>query len=95
MTLRTSLRAAVATAACAAAMAVPAAPAQAADSALVCGDYIKIENIQLPGYVNCMLDAAGNLIVRVGDCVFFYDPLFSPIPSHVVPETVELANCIV
>ena len=94
MQVRSVLRGIVAATACAAAVAVPAAPAQA-DSALVCGSYVTIENIQIPGYVNCMLDAAGNLVVRVGDCVFFYDPLFSPIPSRVVPETVELANCIV
>ncbi|HWL37354.1 MAG TPA: hypothetical protein VNQ77_14315 [Frankiaceae bacterium] len=113
MKLRTFARAGVAAVATAA-LTVAATPAQAYEApriaeigevVVVCDQFITIENIQIPGYANCMLDYTGNYIAylgdwaagtlqRVGDCIFFYDPLFSPIPSRVVPETVELANCV-
>lgn len=93
MQLRSVLRTGVAVAATAAALAVPAAPASA-QAAEFCPGYITLEAIQIPGFVNCTVDAVGNFIVRVGDCLFFYDPLFSPIPSRVVPETVEFVNCL-
>jgi hypothetical protein len=96
MKLRTLARATVAAGA-AAALLVAAQPAQAADTAsttVICSQYIKIESIQVPAWANCMLDAAGTLIIVVGNCVYYYDPLFSPIPSNVVPATVGLVNCI-
>lgn len=95
MKVRTFLRAGV-TAAVAAALVAAATPAHAEtrDTTLVCSEYITFENIQIPGYVNCMLDVTGNLIIRIGGCVFLYDPLFPPFPSNVVPETLELVNCI-
>jgi hypothetical protein len=82
----------VAAAVLAAAMPAQAAPA---DSTLVCSQYIKIESIQIPAWADCMIDAAGNLIVRVGTCVAYYEPLASPVPSNVVPATTGLADCLV
>jgi hypothetical protein len=85
----------------------PAAQANwAPPTLLVCDGYIDIYNIQIPGYVNCMLDYtgayvaylgqwAGDQITRVGNCVFYYDPLFPPFPGNIVPATVWFANCVV
>ncbi len=82
-------------------IAVAPAPAQAQATIVPCMEYIKIESIQIPGYVNCMLDVAGAVVafagqyvIHVGECVFYYDPLFSPIPQNVAPETVEFVNCV-
>jgi hypothetical protein len=93
MRFRTFVRAAV-TAGAAAALVAGATPAAHADTTLACSQYIQFEDIQIPAYVNCQLDNVGNLIVRIGNCVFYYDPLFPPFPSNVVPETVQLATCI-
>lgn len=109
MKLRTLARAGVAAVATAA-LTLAATPAQAYEArdvreiALICDGYIDIENIQIPGFVNCTLDYTGEYLAylgdwanmtldRVGNCIYFYDPLFS-FPNRVAPETIELANCI-
>lgn len=93
MQIRSLVRGGIVAAVTAAAFAVPAAPASAA-AAELCPGYITFERIELPGYVNCVVDAAGNYIIRVGDCVYHYDPLFSPFPSQVVPETLTFVDCL-
>lgn len=89
-------------------LSLTATPAQAQDRPqiiVLCDQYIDIQSIQIPGFVNCTLDYTGNYVQylgqwtaqqlgRIGNCVFYYDPLFSPFPSNVAPETVQFATCV-
>ena len=74
--------------------AVAPTSASASGYALPCSGYLDPYGINVPGLVNCWVDAAGNLIIRIGECTFLYDPLFPPFGSQVVPQTVNYVNCI-
>ncbi|HVF06074.1 MAG TPA: hypothetical protein VNA20_14630 [Frankiaceae bacterium] len=108
MNVRNVARATVAAGA-AIALSLSAAPAQASQERpeliVLCDQYIDIQSIQIPGFVNCTLDYTGNYVQylgqwtaqqlgRIGNCVFYYDPLFAPFPNNIAPETVQLATCV-
>jgi hypothetical protein len=80
----------------ASAFAAPAASAESDRQAitLACGGYLNVYSINAPGYVNCQIDNVGTTLVRIGNCTFYYDPLFPPFGSNVVPATVNYVNCI-
>ncbi len=75
----------------------PAASAGSSEGSisLSCGSYLNVYAINAPGYVNCQVDNVGTTIIRVGNCTYYYDPLFPPFGSNVVPATVNYVNCIV
>jgi hypothetical protein len=48
---------------------------------------ITLTDIRIPGEVGCLL-------VSAGDCTSYYDPLFSPFPQQVEPQTLNYASCL-